>query len=60
MIEILPVTPSYPVKRPNKIVQDENKQQPDKEKQSQHNKDDEDNNNNSSNQPIEKHIDEII
>jgi len=50
MIEISPVTASYPIKKTTKVIRD-------KKNLPQH-KDDE--NDDSSNEPIEQHIDEII
>ena len=57
MIEISPVTASYPIKKTTKVIRDKKKQQADKKNLPQH-KDDE--NDDSSNEPIEQHIDEII
>ena len=57
MIEISPVTSTYPIKKPNKVIRDGDKQQSAKEEMSEKKEDKEEA---SLNEQIEQHIDEII
>ena len=54
MIEINPILPSYPIKKPNKVIR-EREQQSDQRQSSDHEKEDE-----PSNEPPEQHIDEVV
>jgi hypothetical protein len=56
MIEIPPVSPSYPVKKPNKIIR-EQKQSQDNQQLSEEQQEDE---NEQTNEQPDQHIDEIV
>ena len=56
MIEILPVSPSYPVKKTNKIIR-EQKQHSDKQQSPEEHQEDE---SKQSNELPDQHIDEIV
>ena len=56
MIEILPLSPSYPVKKPNKIIR-EQRQPPDKQQSSEQHQEDE---HEQPNEQPDQHIDEIV
>ncbi len=56
MIEINPISPSYPIKKPKKVI-------PERKKQSDQNQslfDEKDVNDDHTNEPPEPHIDEIV
>ena len=55
MIELPPISPSYPVKKPNKIIREQ--KQSDKQQSSEEQKEDEDE---QTNEPPAQHIDEIV
>ena len=55
MIELPPISPSYPVKKPNKIIREQ--KQSDKQKSSEEQNEDE---NEQTNEPPAQHIDEIV
>lgn len=55
MIEIPPVLPSYPVKKPNKIIR-EKKQSSDEQQSEKHQKDESE----QANELPDQHIDEIV